>query len=122
MQQYNLFLWAKSSNLLAHIPTNWFYSKPSLHYSFPSILRITTRGASLTRRLGVLGARDTTIRGILTGLGLRHEGRLHSGADDARNIARAVIKLTRMQAKIRVRSATGEDPHTPWLATATTRT
>lgn len=37
---------------------------------------------------------------MLSNLGLEHEGRLHSGIDDARNLARIVIRLAQDGAKL----------------------
>ena len=52
------------------------------------------------------GVRSCNVKKMLAGAGMTFEGRLHSGIDDTRNIARIAIHL--------LRSGAGES-HNPWF-------
>lgn len=44
------------------------------------------------------------LKGMLTALGMKFEGREHSGLDDSRNIARIVVKMLNDRSELRVYS------------------
>lgn len=67
--------------------------------------------------------RPCNIKKMLAGAGMVFEGRLHSGIDDTRNIARIAIHLLKSGARLSTNASIEKtSAHLPWLSDAHSRT
>jgi 3'-5' exoribonuclease 1 len=67
--------------------------------------------------------RSCNVKKMLAGAGMVFEGRLHSGIDDTRNIARIAIHLLKSGARLGANASIGgTSAHLPWLSDSHSRT